>query len=222
MEADEEAQVVRLEHAHQLIVDHKPMAAIVGPLEEIISRFENHVVQPGTKFYCARTTTESLMYLIGEAADDIDVSEDSMVGNGKAVVVGPVWAYAYQLKGYALLELKRAGEAQAALQKAVDLSPQNSQFLSELAYSHQKQGHLARSLDLYNSAEEAAKTFTPDDLKTTELTRALRGQGYVLVEMGKLSEGEERYRASLKLDPADELSKNELRYISGLREKQAQ
>ena len=63
------------------------------------------------------------------------------------------------------------------LQKAVDLSPQNSDYLYEVGFSQQVRKELAKALDAYVRAEEAAKTFPPENVMLTELTRALRGQG---------------------------------------------
>jgi tetratricopeptide (TPR) repeat protein len=46
---------------------------------------------------------------------------------------------------------------------------------------------------------------------------ALRGKGFVLIELGQLDEAERHFHESLRLDPDSEVAKNELRYIAQLR-----
>ena len=44
-----------------------------------------------------------------------------------------------------------------------------------------------------------------------------RGRGFVLVELGRLDEGEAAYKASLKLEPGNGIAKNELAYIASIK-----
>jgi tetratricopeptide (TPR) repeat protein len=69
-----------------------------------------------------------------------------------------------------------------------------------------------RSIDFYQKAEEAAE-FSPEDVKNAEMGVALRGAGYVFVEMGELDKAEEKYRKCLEIDPADNKARAELGYI---------
>jgi Flp pilus assembly protein TadD len=62
-----------------------------------------------------------------------------------------------------------------------------------------------------------AEIASDDATKTINLTRAWRGQGYCLVEQGKLNEAEAMYRKCLALDPKDNKARGELEYIQGLR-----
>ena len=65
---------------------------------------------------------------------------------------------------------------------------------------------------MFKRAENAAE-FSPESAKAFDKGRALRGEGYALVELGKLDDGETTYLAALKLDPNDKKSQNELEYI---------
>lgn len=197
-----------IQQAMKLIKAHKSADAIDGPLHTVISEFEAAYGTSDKTYYCARETAESLLYLM-----------TAVNRKTSAIVLGPEWADAYHLEGFALIDLGRLDEAQAVLKKAVALSPENALYLSELAYTYQLQQHLATALDIYTHAEEAARTFSPKDVKTLALTRALRGQGFVLSDMHRLDEAESRYRASLKIDPNDEKAKHELEYITELRQR---
>ena len=55
--------------------------------------------------------------------------------------------------------------------------------------------------------------------KLEDLGSAWRGEGYCLVEQGKLDEAEAIYRKALEANPKDQKSQGELRYIEGLRKK---
>lgn len=192
----------------KLIEAHKPAKAIDGPLQTLISEFENRFNKRDMTYYCARGQAETLLYAL-QAAN----------AKQNTVVLDTTWSDAYRLKGYALIDLGRIADAQVALKKAVALSPENSFYLSELAYTYQIQNKLAKALDIYTHAEEAARAFSPENVKTIELTRALRGQGFVLSDMNRLDEAESRYHACLRLNPEDEKAKHELKYIAELRKR---
>ena len=201
-----DAKLIR--DAMKLIEAHKATEAINGPLQTVIGEFEAAYGKSDKTYYCARGTSETLLYLMTAAT-----------AKKSAVALGPAWADAYHIKGYALIDLGRIDDAQAVLKKAVALSPENAYYLSELAYTYQIQHHLATALEIYTHAEEAARTFSPTDVKTVELTRALRGQGFILSDMNRLDEAESRYRATLKIDPNDEKAKHELKYIAEQRKR---
>ena len=55
------------------------------------------------------------------------------------------------------------------------------------------------------------------DLPALDRARMLRGQGACFTETGRLDDAEAAYRASLELEPGNELARNELQYIAGLR-----
>lgn len=46
---------------------------------------------------------------------------------------------------------------------------------------------------------------------------ALRGMGFMLIELNRLDEAEQALRDSLKLDPGNDVALNELAYIRELR-----
>ena len=197
-----------MEEALALLSAGKPGEAIAGPLQTTIQHFEASAM-PDTRYFCARDVAETLFYLAGSQADSAH--------NKQAVVLAPHWAYAYHYQAYALVELGRLDEAEISQKKAIALSPRNAFFLSELAHIYQSQQKLAKSLATYEDAERAAESFSPDANKLSELTRALRGQGFILIEMYRLDEAEARFRATLKLDPDDQKAKHELGYIDELR-----
>ena len=87
-------------------------------------------------------------------------------------------ADAYLLKAYALTELKQVADAQKALESAIALSPMNSQYISELAYTYQAQKDCDKSIETYVQAASMAELASDDATKTIDLTRAWRGQGY--------------------------------------------
>jgi tetratricopeptide (TPR) repeat protein len=132
-------------------------------------------------------------------------------------VVDGTWADAYLLKAYALTELGKVKEAQDALNSAIALSPMNSQYLSELAYTYQQTKDCDKSIATYEQAASMAELGSTEATKTADLTRAWRGKGFCLVEQGNLKEAEEMYEKSLSLDPNDSKSKGEINYIHGLK-----
>jgi Flp pilus assembly protein TadD len=123
----------------------------------------------------------------------------------------PTWAYAYYYKGYALIDLHRMGEARHALGQALELAPRNAQFLAELAATYQNEDG-EQMLAISRQAAEATH-FSPPDLRQDELGRALRGQGYALIELKRWDEAEQAYKQALQLDPSDLHARSELDYV---------
>ena len=157
--------------------------------------------------YASRGPTETMLYLFTHQA----------ANQGSAIVVGPECADALYLKGYASIDLGRVDEAEAHVRRALKMSPKNSQYLSELGHIHQLLGDWQAALDVFTESEQAADMFSPEDLRIRELTRAKRGAGYSLIELGRIDEAEVKFRQSLKIDPGDDGAKHELGYIKKLR-----
>jgi Flp pilus assembly protein TadD len=196
-----------LNEGAQLAQSRKPIEAI-SYFDKIIAGYEDAYKGEEAKLYCARWQVESLMYLL-----------ESANAKTTAKVVSANWAYAYYLKAYSLLELGRISEAKALLERAIALSPRNSQFLSEMGNIYQRERNWPKALEIFQAAETAAREFSPQDLKNIELSHALRGLGYVYVEQGKLDDAERMYHQCLELDSNDSKAMNELRYIQGLKAK---
>ena len=64
----------------------------------------------------------------------------------------------------------------------------------------------------FDEAEDDAK-LGPEDTQRDELGRARRGQGYVLVELGKLDEAEKKYQQCVAANSNDSKAKAELQYV---------
>lgn len=195
--------------AGRALLDRKnPELALLKSFDRVIQALEARHAGDKETFYCARGPVETLMYLAKVAATGQSVS-----------VLTPTWSDAYYLKAYALLELGRMAEAREALGRALELSPENSMYLGEMAYTYQLEKQWTESIARYEAAEEAAKAFSPPDVKASELSRALRGQGYALIELGRLDEAETIYREAIASDPEDRNSARELQYIEQVRAK---
>jgi tetratricopeptide (TPR) repeat protein len=187
---------------------HRPEA--IGYYDRVIDHFSTAYPDPAGRIFCARSPAESLLY---------EMTALSM--NASVGVLGPTWADAYLLKGIALVELGRLDEARASLQAAVSLSPQDSQYNSELGYTLGQQQDFDKALAAYEAAEAAVEFTFPETARPQELGRALRGEGFVLTELGKLDEAEAKYRKSQVVDPEDKRAAHELEYIASLRKKGA-
>ena len=92
-----------------------------------------------------------------------------------------------------------------------------SQYLAELGYTYQAQRKCELSMATYKQAESAAEMGSDESSKTTDLTRAWRGQAYCLVEQGRLDDAEALYNKCLALNPNDAKAQAELKYIKSKR-----
>lgn len=191
-----------LKEGATLLRERHPAEAIQNYFDKVIASYEATYPAGAGTAYCARSATESLLYLTQAAAD-----------KKNATVFGPPWCDAYYLKAYALIDLGRNAQARAALEKAISMAPKNAQYLAELAGMDGREKKWNEALVEYETAIGFAREFAPPESKTIELGIALRGKGYILVELGRLDEAEAVYRECLQLNPADKAAQNELGYV---------
>lgn len=206
--ADESARVAKLARAVHLVEQKHGEAAIRDLLDPLVAEYEALYGQTGKRYFSSRSQSETLAYLLMAAAAH-DRGEDGR----SAVALGPTWADAHYTRAYVLIELGRIDEAKTALRKAVELSPYNAQFLAELAFVLSKERDWQGMLDFSIRAADASAFSDTEDAKVQQRGRALRSQGYALVELGRLDEAEAVYRECLKLDPADDRARRELDYV---------
>ncbi len=200
---DEDKQLALLNAGRSLLLDeHKPAQAISEHFDKVIRYYEARHRNTKDRIYCARTPTEVIYYSALGAGEGQSTS-----------VIDSTWSDAYFLKGYALVELEQPAEARKLLDRALELSPMNSAYLSERAHLDQMDKDWDTALAKFKLATEAAEMTTPEEAKVYEWTRALRGQGFALIELGRLEEAKAMYHKALELDPDDEGSKDELRYV---------
>ena len=179
----------------------------MAKVEEALAAYRVHFADEKRKIYSIREPAEALLYMAQAANAD----------NG-AIAVEFEYGFAWFLHGYLLVEQGRLDEAQVSLSKAIELSPMNSQYQSELGNLYQARKDWPAALAAYQAAQGASE-LSPEDGKSHDEGRALRGQGFVLIEMGHLDEAEKALKSALELDPADRRAKEELEYVSQLRSK---
>lgn len=188
--------------------------AIDGPLAEVIQKYESLYKDSPARVFCARGMVDALAYAaLGDKVANAD-------HDGRSVtVIGPAWALAYWARGYAFTEMARYAEARTELEKALALSPMDSQYKIELAYTYQHSRDWNTMLSLDQEAEAYADISTAPEHASDLKCAALRGQGFALVELHRLDEATQAYRSCLKLTPGEPKSLAELEYIKGLRAK---
>ncbi len=213
---DKDPQLPKLiEEGRTLVTKKQPQEAIAN-CDKVIALFKSYYGNSKEKVYCARSSAETLGYLL-QASADMDKGKFEK-GKKNAIVLSSTWASAYFLKGYALQDLSRIAEAKAALKLALELSPWSSLYLSELGSVYKLEKNWREAKKTFEMAEEQA-ALSPGDLKAGELGLARRGLGYVLVELGHLAEAEKKYQQCLKDDPNDTKAAAELEYVRRLQAK---
>jgi len=183
------------------LIDSKNPAAAIPKCDVIINSYKAYYGARKEKIYCSRSGPETLGSLLTAVHD-----------TKGAIALSSTWADAYYLKSYALQDLRRLSEAKATLQLALKLSPFNSQYLGELGEIYALEKNWPQAMKAFKEAEDNAK-LAPDETRADELGRVRRGQGYVLVELGKLDEAEKKYQQCLAANPNDAKAKAELQYV---------
>ncbi len=192
----------RIAQAEQLIRQDAFSEALAQFIEPTMAEFEKEYAGRAERVYCARSSVETLAYLTESASRE-----------KPAIVVSQAYAHAYYLKGYILVDRGQLDAALPFLLKAVELSPSNAQYLSELGHVYQSEKNWEKSLETFARAADAARRFSGTAGQSADLRRALRGQGYTLIELGRFDEAAKLYHQCLELDPGDATAKGELGYI---------
>jgi tetratricopeptide (TPR) repeat protein len=204
-----------VEEARALADEKKPQAAI-DKCEKVIALFKAYYGSRKEKIFCARTSAESLGYMLKVAAEMNKGTFET--GKRDAIVLSSTWSGAYFVKGYALQDLGRIADAKSAIRRAVELSPWNSLYLCELGSIYLLEKNWSKAREAFETAEGQAPV-SPDESKASELGQARRGLGYVFVELGQLDEAEKKYKQCLAADPNDTKAAAELEYVRGLKVK---
>lgn len=206
--AAEEGAEYYLDRGYRELSQRNPKKAI-RELDLAIARCQRDYPPDGPVVFASRGPTETIYYLLTAAAEE--ESRDT-------ITIGPACAEALYLKGYAMLDLGEVEQAHTLVAQAIAMAPVNSRFLSELGHIYHTKREWEKALAAFVRAEEAAETFSPDDVKELELSRAKRGVGYSLIELGRLDEAESKFNECLDINNDDERAKRELDYIRHLRE----
>lgn len=172
--------------------------------DKVIDLCKDVYSRKGNRFYASRGQLETIYYMTKAAAD-----------NEQAMAIGPSCADALYIRSYASLDLGQIELAEEYLKRAIDMSPVNSMYLSELGHVYHTKEEWGKALDLFMEAENAAE-FSPPELKANELSRAKRGVGYSLIELGRLDEARVKYKECLEINKNDTGALRELEYIKNM------
>ena len=209
-----DADLQQVTDAVEMIQAGRIQLAIDGPLTAVVTKYETKYAGKPVEVFCANGLGDAVVYA-SLGAKAVNGTADVPVE-----VIGPAWARAYWARAYAYTEMARYTDAQTDLEKALALSPMDSQYKSELAFTYERSGDWNKVLSLYQEAAGDAEISGDNPETTTRLKCvALRGQGYALVELHRLDEATKAYQDCLKLTPGEPKSLAELGYIKGLRAK---
>lgn len=204
----EEGLTTLLTDAVAMIKQGNVKRAIDGPLATANASCDRKFVNTDKRYFVARDPAETLLLLTMAIATD---------DKKDAVVIDTVCPDVFFMTGYAYVDLGKIDESMVYINKAIAMSPFNSQYLSELGHLYQTQRKFDQALKAFQQSEDAAEKWSPEPIKKDELARAKRGVGYNLIELHRLDEAEAKFKECLELNPADKGALNELAYIDSLR-----
>lgn len=98
------------------------------------------------------------------------------------------------------------------LDRGAALEPTNPKFAFEKALALVRLGQHQAALDLYDQTSAVGPFVSGHDVAV-----ALRGRGFVLIELGRLADADAAFKASLKIEPDSQIARHELDYIAHLR-----
>jgi tetratricopeptide (TPR) repeat protein len=122
-----------------------------------------------------------------------------------------VYPRAYFYLGFIMMESEDWERAIEFFKKGRSLEPTNPKFNHEMAYAYSRLGDHQKALELFRSAQIVNAYSSKYDNAA-----ALRGEGFVLIEMGDLDGAEKAYQRSLYIGH-NRHARRQLKYIKHLR-----
>lgn len=190
-----------------------------GPAAAAYEAIIREELGPGRpRFEVARAPSGASSAAVSGAGDD----------GGPAVVRSPLPDAIY-LHAFCLVALGRYVEAERKLELALAYTRDDVVYLSELGHLLHLRKDWEGALEVYRralaNAEELERSghFGDDGRIVLEplsswMARALRGQGFSLIELGRFDEAEQVYRRALEIDPNDPIAAHELGAIEERRQ----
>ena len=130
----------------------------------------------------------------------------------KIIWIMNAYPRAYFYLGYMMMEAEEWEKAIEYLEKGHALEKTNPTFLTEMALAHGRLGSHKKALELYRQSQ-TVNTYT----RVSDRATALRGEGFVRIEMGDLDGAGYAYREALKIGEEKKLIRQQLKYIEHLR-----
>jgi len=187
-------QAGELRAMESLLLDVVPNAP-----SEYVYQFE----QDGTRFIKFWDKEEYLHYIVWQKDQGV-----ARPVNWIASAYPRAWYYL----GFLKVKVKAYSEAVAALDRGHALESTNPKFNFEKAQALVGLKRHQEALALYEQIDTIGPHVGPH-----ELAVALRGRGFVLIELGDLDRAQAAFMQSLEIEQDNQIAHNELRYIAQLR-----
>lgn len=190
-------------------------ALTVEKAEGVIRRFEA-TKKPDSAYRCTGGSTDTLLALAGAALGGEGTKQPDTT-----YAISDNICTAYFLKGFALVDLKRHGEALPFLMEAVKLDPDSQHYLNEVGEWHKTARDWKKSLEIFTLASETtdfALSNMADKAQGQQIInemrcRSYRGIAFNQAELKNWDAAREALTKCLKLIPGDKGSLAELAYI---------
>lgn len=206
-----------VEKAIDELKTHNP-AGVLPLVEPVVASLQDQ--QSEKPALCATGLTQAI--LLSTMQDALLKKQAKERPNDKpqsATVIDNAFCIAPFLKGFALIDLQRWDEAEPMLRLASESAPLDAQFRNEYAESFKAMKQWQKAHDVFAEAYDLCEWESDEDVKKSNQARALRGMGFVEIEMGDLDKAEKSFKKSLKIVPDHAGAKSELQYIADLRKK---
>lgn len=188
-----------------VLADGNAQRAVDEYFDPLLEVFEAMVEGESLPVYVARSDKEGMYYVLTEAAQDRHVQ-----------AIGSYGAEVYYWKTLALIRLNDRSAADAALARALELSPANPLFLAARAGMHLQDREYEHAVAVYDEALEFARWLSPPSEQPLEARMILLERAGALVEMGRLQEAVADYESCLEMDKDDFEARVELAYVQEL------
>lgn len=205
---DSHADIAALLDKGIIAISERRTKAALKAFDDAIILCANVITTEHDQVLAARTQKEAKRYI-----------EKTQEEGKSALLINSECSDAYFFKGYTHVDIGKLEIAMEYVDKAVNMAPLNSMYISELGHLAHISEQWGDALEIFQYAEYAADNFSPEPLRIEELARAKRGVGFSYIELGQLDAAEKKLKECLVLNKNDQKAQHELKYIEKLRAK---
>ena len=155
------------------------------------------------EFFDKETADKQVDYVSVANREQLDRYEKQHPGERKIVWLDSCYGWALTKKGWIASSRQRWKEAETWLNKAAAVRPFSAEVRIERGFVCTRLGKYDDGLKSYESAVELARTIP---IENAFEAAALRGLGFDLIELKRLSRARKAFRESLAIEPTNRIA----------------
>ncbi|WP_263366712.1 tetratricopeptide repeat protein [Edaphobacter bradus] len=185
---------------------------------EALELLENALADMPAGWTAAREGEDVLQFAFWDQEEFFAYTGKRASEHGRTLVwIAPSYSKAWWQLAVVCAEEQRLDNALVCVESGISIEPDHPRLWSEKGFILNRLKRHSEALRCYEEAT-LVRAWAP----ASQISRAFRGQGSALIDLGRLDDAETAYRRSLDLEPTNRSAPHELEYIQHMRQERAE